>query len=131
VPVGWAALGTAMAARAPSRKRAVAWVVGSFLAWLAFYPNAPYIFTDFIHVIRRGNLGVPAVKWMSELDLLWFDIIMNAAFAFVGHYLGLLSMYIMHRLLTEQLRQDRRMVAPGAGHTAVGLRHTSGPLLAL
>jgi uncharacterized membrane protein len=99
VPVGCAALGTAMAARAASRKRAVAWVVGSFIAWLAFYPNAPYIFTDFIHVIRRGNLGTPVVKWMSELDLLWFDIIMNAAFAFVGHYLGLLSMYIMHRLL--------------------------------
>jgi len=67
-----------------------------FLAWLVFYPNAPYIFTDFIHVVRRAGLGNVAASWLSEYDLLWYDIVMNAAFAFVGHYLGLISMYIMH-----------------------------------
>ncbi|MBU0928616.1 MAG: DUF1361 domain-containing protein [Spirochaetes bacterium] len=67
-----------------------------FVAWLVFYPNAPYIFTDFIHVVRRAGLGVVAAPWLSEYDLLWYDIVMNSAFAFVGHYLGLVSMYLMH-----------------------------------
>ncbi|TFG84174.1 MAG: DUF1361 domain-containing protein [Spirochaetales bacterium] len=96
VPVGWATLGARMVARNAQRSKAVTWGVLCFFAWLLFYPNAPYIFTDFIHVIRRGNLGVPAATWMNELDLLWFDIVLNAAFAFVGHFLGLASMYIMH-----------------------------------
>jgi len=67
-----------------------------FLVWLAFYPNAPYVFTDFIHVVRRANLGAVALPWLSQADLLWYDIVMHAAFAFVCHYIGLVSMYIMH-----------------------------------
>ncbi len=102
VPVALASAGIRLAARSATASAAKAWASGFFLAWLVFYPNAPYIFTDFIHVIRRGNLGIPAAAWMSELDLLWFDIIMNAAFAFVGHFLGLLSMYLMHGLLRER-----------------------------
>ncbi len=96
VPVLIAAAGAKRQFAASSRRRSVAWGVGGFVAWLAFYPNAPYIFTDFIHVIRRGNLGTPAASWMSEVDLLWFDIVLNSAFAFVGHYLGLISMYMTH-----------------------------------
>jgi len=96
VPVGFAALGAKALASGISRRKKIIYASLAFLAWLAFYPNAPYIFTDFIHVIRRSNLGAPAARWLSELDLLWFDIVLNAAFAFVGHYLGLISMYITH-----------------------------------
>lgn len=95
-PVLIAAFGSRRQAGASTRGKSVAWGLGSFFAWLAFYPNAPYIFTDFIHVIRLSNLGKPSVGWMSELDLMWFDIVLNSAFAFVGHYLGLVSMYIVH-----------------------------------
>lgn len=77
-----------------SRSKAVG--LAAFAAWLVFYPNAPYIFTDFIHVVRRAGLGSVAASWLSGYDLLWYDIVMNAAFAFVGHYLGLVSMYLMH-----------------------------------
>ncbi len=69
--------------------------IAGYFAWLLFYPNAPYIFTDFIHVINRSNLAAVAAPWLSRLDLLWFDIILNAAFAFVGHFMGLLSIYFM------------------------------------
>lgn len=99
VPIAWAWLAGLGASRAPTRASRAASIWACFVAWLLFYPNAPYLFTDFIHVIRRGNLGVPAAAWMSEYDLLWFDIIMNGAFAFVGHFLGLLSMYLMHGAL--------------------------------
>lgn len=80
----------------PAAQRARTWGLVAFAAWLVFYPNAPYIFTDFIHVVRRAGLGNLAARWMSEYDLLWYDIVMNSAFAFVGHYLGLVSMYLMH-----------------------------------
>jgi len=98
VPVAIAWLGVEFGAR---RTSPPAWlahlvVLASFLAWLVFYPNAPYLFTDFIHVVRRAGLGSVAAPWLSEYNLLWYDIVMNSAFAFTGHYLGLVSMYLMH-----------------------------------
>ena len=64
------------------------------LLWLLFYPNAPYILTDFIHVIEDiGNL---------TNALLWYDIILHAALAFIGHLIGLISLAILYRVI-EQL----------------------------
>lgn len=103
VPVGIAAWGYQLVEKARTRRFALAACFGSFFLWMLFFPNAPYIFTDFIHVIRRANLGSISASWMSPLDLLWFDIVMNAAFAFVGHYLGLISMYLMHSSLRRLL----------------------------
>lgn len=80
-------------------------IIVFFLVWLLFYPNAPYIFTDFIHVVRRAGLGRLAATWLSEYDLLWFDIVMNSAFAFTGHYFGLVSLYIMHGVMARQFGQ--------------------------
>jgi uncharacterized membrane protein len=71
------------------------------LAWLFFYPNAPYILTDIIHVIR----GFPAEEirppLITENALLWYDIVLTSAFAFVGHIVGLISLLVMHRLIQE------------------------------
>jgi len=96
VPVLIARYGTMLASRQTTPKRSRVFAIGSFMVWLVFYPNAPYVFTDFIHVVRRANLGAVALPWLSQADLLWYDIVMNAAFAFIGHYMGLVSMYIMH-----------------------------------
>ncbi len=96
VPALIARYGTLLASRQTTPKRSQVCTIGSFAVWLVFYPNAPYVFTDFIHVVRRANLGAVALPWLSQADLLWYDIVMNAAFAFVGHYMGLVSMYIMH-----------------------------------
>lgn len=96
VPVLIARYGTMLALRQKTARRSRMFAIGAFLAWLVFYPNAPYVFTDFIHVVKRANLGTVAMPWLSQADLLWYDIVMNAAFAFVGHYIGLVSMYIMH-----------------------------------
>jgi uncharacterized membrane protein len=96
IPVAIAWKGSVMSARQRALTGSKTVGVLGFAAWLVFYPNAPYIFTDFIHVVRRAGLGIVAASWLSGNDLLWYDIVMNAAFAFVGHYLGLISMYIMH-----------------------------------
>jgi uncharacterized membrane protein len=67
------------------------------LLWLLFYPNAPYILTDFIHVIEdAGNLSNA---------LLWYDIILHAAFAFIGHLIGLISLVILYRIMEQLYRR--------------------------
>ena len=101
VPMAIAWKGSFVSARQRERDGSKTLGVLAFIAWLVFYPNAPYIFTDFIHVVRRAGLGYVTASWLSQYDLLWYDIVMNAAFAFVGHYLGLVSMYIMHGMMRE------------------------------
>ena len=67
------------------------------LAWLFFYPNAPYILTDFIHVIRLPVRVQQPHPLITQNALLWYDIILNSSFAFIGHIIGLISLLIMHR----------------------------------
>lgn len=115
VPVAIATGAHTLIERFSKRKTALIFGLSAFFLWLLFYPNAPYIFTDFIHVIRKSNLGSISAAWMSQLDLLWFDIVMNAAFAFVGHYMGLISMYLMHgimRRLFGRLAGSLLMIPP-------------------
>ena len=56
------------------------------LAWFFFFPNAPYIVTDFVHL--RHAPPVP----------LWFDLLMIASFAWTGLCLGYLSLYLMQEI---------------------------------
>ena len=72
-----------------------------FLFWLIFYPNAPYVFTDFIHIVLfwdPSHAGSTAVN-----ALLWFDLILLSAFAFVSHLIGLSSIFLIHRILQRFL----------------------------
>jgi uncharacterized membrane protein len=97
IPYAIAAIGVHVLARrgaGPARSLAAGVIA---LAWLVFYPNAPYIFTDFIHVINKTYLRTTASDWLSPGDLLWFDLLMNAAFAFIGHFIGLVSMWLIQR----------------------------------
>jgi uncharacterized membrane protein len=66
------------------------------LVWLVFYPNSPYIFTDMIHVINRSFLDTGGSEWLTPNSLLWYDLIQNSTFAFIGHFIGLFSLAIVH-----------------------------------
>ena len=57
--------------------------------WLLFFPNAPYIVTDLVHL--RGPGQAP----------LWFDVVLIASFAFTGLLLGFLSLGRVQQLVTE------------------------------
>ncbi len=59
---------------------------GCVLAWFFFFPNAPYIVTDFVHLEHRPPIP------------LWYDILMIASFAWTGLCLGYLSLYLMQEI---------------------------------
>lgn len=57
------------------------------LIWLVFFPNAPYLVTDFLHLVPRHP--VP----------LWYDIGLLSVFAWTGLFLAVFSLQAMQRLL--------------------------------
>lgn len=62
-----------------------------FLAcWLVFFPNAPYILTDFFHLRQRPD--VP----------LWFDLMVILSAAWNGLIFGLLSLLDIQHIITNR-----------------------------
>jgi uncharacterized membrane protein len=60
--------------------------------WLLFFPNAPYILTDFQHLA----LG----KW-RDLPV-WYDVMMLTWFSFTGLLLGITSLFLMQEIVRRE-----------------------------
>lgn len=59
--------------------------------WLLFFPNGPYVVTDLIHFSY----------WKGGISQ-WFDLLMLFTSAWTGLLLGLLSLYMLQRLVDER-----------------------------
>lgn len=85
----------------PMKKEIKGIVVGGVGAlWLLFFPNAPYMLTDFIHFrgIPFYVLDGGVSRFNSDLTV-WFDFVINSLFIFIGALLGFLALYILHQLV--------------------------------
>lgn len=87
IPMGLAWVTTRACQSRPPRPWMAA-LAGS--AWLLFFPNAPYLLTDLIHV---GALDPAAAA------LWWFDLMTHLLFGITGLMLGYLSLATMQNLV--------------------------------
>ena len=74
---------SALGALASARRDAGTTTVVLGVLWLLFFPNAPYLLTDFVHLQESGTTP------------LWYDALMLASFAWTGLVLGFGSLYVM------------------------------------
>jgi uncharacterized membrane protein len=90
--LAWLPLLGALAVYNLHRRRSwIRWLLIAAFAifWLAFFPNAPYLITDIMHL--RQNSSVP----------LWFDLLLFVAFAWTGFFLGLVSLLVMQEIVRK------------------------------
>lgn len=66
------------------------WLLPVSLVWLLFFPNAPYVLTDLLHV--RPQAGIPH----------WYDLLLNVSAAWNGLMLGYASLLDMQRFVEER-----------------------------
>jgi uncharacterized membrane protein len=92
--LAWIPLGFALAAQATSELRSKVGVAltGVCLAgWLLFFPNAPYLMTDLMHLRMQHN------------ELFWLDLVALQAFAWTGLALGFVSLELVQRVVAGRV----------------------------
>ena len=69
----------------------IIWMLVPALAvfWLVFFPNAPYLITDIMHL--RKQSAAPY----------WYDLLLFVAFAWTGFFLGLVSLLLMQEIVRK------------------------------
>ena len=84
--LAWVPFAFALGAYVLARRGGGPAVIALGVLWLLFFPNAPYMLTDFIHLSES-----PAAP-------LWYDALMLASFAWTALVLGFASLYLMQMI---------------------------------
>ncbi len=85
--------------------------LGLSCAWLLFFPNAPYICTDLVHLTSR---------FFTQF---WVDFTIILTCAFIGLVLGFVSLYLMHAVVVQRYGQIKGwlFVIGAAGLSSFGI----------
>jgi uncharacterized membrane protein len=90
--LAWVPLVFALVASAFAERRVWPLAGGFGVLWLLFFPNAPYMLTDFIHLQQAATTP------------LWYDALMLSSFAWTGLLLGFASLYVMQAAWGQLVR---------------------------
>ena len=91
IPFGAALLAYEMHRR--GKKRVVIAVLGIF--WLLFFPNAPYIVSDLVHLGKRS--------YRPDSLAYWYYLVTITTFAWTGLLVGFASLYLMQTIVRERI----------------------------
>lgn len=73
------------------------------ICWLIFYPNAPYIITDIIHLSNYNYYTISNYSYSFDLNfIIWYDFILVMLFVFTGYILGHMSLYNVHKIIEKK-----------------------------
>ena len=87
MPLFFALTAVCIAHTRPQRR---GWFIAAATAWLLFFPNAPYILTDLIHLGPKAH------------SRFWTDLVLILMFALIGLVLGFVSLFLMQRLVARR-----------------------------
>jgi hypothetical protein len=82
--LAWVPLAAALACYGFARVRAYGLAVGAGVVWLLFFPNAPYMLTDYVHI-----------REIHPTSPVWWDALMLSSFVWTGLMLGFASLFLM------------------------------------
>lgn len=85
--LAWLPVLFALLARRSAASRLGRWLWGGL--WLLFFPNAPYLLTDLLHLGRAAQIPI------------WYDMIMLVTFALAGLFLGFASLFWLQDLVAN------------------------------
>ncbi|HZD58673.1 MAG TPA: DUF1361 domain-containing protein [Anaerolineales bacterium] len=91
--LAWVPYGFSLWAAALNRRNPRGWwlLITPGSLWLIFFPNAPYILTDFLHLQAQPQIP------------LWYDIALLASFTWTGFFLAIASLRTMQILVRNYL----------------------------
>jgi uncharacterized membrane protein len=88
--LAWIPLVAAYCAFALARRGATTLAGVLVVVWLLFFPNAPYVLTDFVHLGGKGP------------SPLWYDALMLSSFAWTALMLGFVSLYLVQAIVARR-----------------------------
>jgi len=85
------------------RWRVLSWICWPL--WLLFYPNAPYLFTNLLHLNNVDFIASETERWVLQFTSepsAWFSLLLMVAGVGMGVLFGFVSLVMLQRLVARR-----------------------------